>query len=217
MSDDIKIEEVNSNEVKEDYKLKVVIVGDSGVGKTNLIKRFVSNTFSPNSKATVGVEFISKSYRINNQVFKIEMWDTAGQERYKSITAAYYKGAKGALIVYDTTVKTSFENIDRWMAEIKDKSSKDMKLMIVGNKTDLKDERQVKTEEALAKAKELEAPIMEASALDGSNVKEAFYDLLKEMYKEIRKKLDIVESQAESGKDAVQLDTTEEKKKKGCC
>ena len=217
MSDDIKIEEVNSNEVKEDYKLKVVIVGDSGVGKTNLIKRFVSNTFTPNSKATVGVEFISKSYRINNQVFKIEMWDTAGQERYKSITAAYYKGAKGALIVYDTTQKTSFENIDKWMAEIKDKSSKDMKLMIVGNKTDLKDERQVKTEEALAKAKELEAPIMEASALDGSNVKEAFYDLLKEMYKEIRKKLDIVESQAESGKDAVQLDTTEEKKKKGCC
>ena len=217
MSDDIKIEEVNSNEVKEDYKLKVVIVGDSGVGKTNLIKRFVSNTFTPNSKATVGVEFISKSYRINNQVFKIEMWDTAGQERYKSITAAYYKGAKGALIVYDTTVKTSFENIDRWMAEIKDKSSKDMKLMIVGNKTDLKDERQVKTEEALVKAKDLEAPIMETSALDGSNVKEAFYDLLKEMYKEIRKKLDIVESQAESGKDAVQLDTTEEKKKKGCC
>ena len=217
MSDDIKIEEVNSNEVKEDYKLKVVIVGDSGVGKTNLIKRFVSNTFSPNSKATVGVEFISKSYRINNQVFKIEMWDTAGQERYKSITAAYYKGAKGALIVYDTTQKTSFENIDKWMAEIKDKSSKDMKLMIVGNKTDLKDERQVKTEEALVKAKDLEAPIMEASALDGSNVKEAFYDLLKEMYKEIRKKLDIVESQAESGKDAVQLDTTEEKKKKGCC
>jgi Ras-related protein Rab-11A len=217
MSDDIKIEEVNSNEVKEDYKLKVVIVGDSGVGKTNLIKRFVSNTFTPNSKATVGVEFIRKSYRINNQVFKIEMWDTAGQERYKSITAAYYKGAKGALIVYDTTQKTSFENIDKWMAEIKDKSSKDMKLMIVGNKTDLKDERQVKTEEALVKAKDLEAPIMEASALDGSNVKEAFYDLLKEMYKEIRKKLDIVESQAESGKDAVQLDTTEEKKKKGCC
>ena len=145
------------------------------------------------------------------------MWDTAGQERYKSITAAYYKGAKGALIVYDTTQKTSFENIDKWMAEIKDKSSKDMKLMIVGNKTDLKDERQVTTEEALVKAKDLEAPIMEASALDGSNVKEAFYDLLKEMYKEIRKKLDIVESQAESGKDAVQLDTTEEKKKKGCC
>ena len=216
-SDDINIEEVASSDVKEDYKLKVVVVGDSGVGKTNLIKRFVTNTFSANSKATVGVEFISKSYRINDQVFKIEIWDTAGQERYKSITAAYYKGAKGALIVYDTTQKTSFENIDKWMSEIKEKSSKDMKLMIIGNKIDLKDERQVETDEALAKAQILEAPIMETSALDATNVKEAFYDLLKEMFREVRKKLDIVE-QSEGGKEGVQLSTnTEDEPKKGCC
>jgi small GTP-binding protein len=217
--DDIKIEEVNSSDIKEDYKLKVVVVGDSGVGKTNLIKRFIQNTFTENSKATVGVEFISKSYKINEQVFKIEIWDTAGQERYKSITAAYYKGAKGALIVYDTTQKVSFENIDKWMREIKEKSSKDMKLMIIGNKTDLKDERAVTTEEALEKAKDLEAPLMETSALDGNNVKEAFYDLLKEMYREIRKKLDIAEkkdSSAEGNKDGIQLNTNEEKKK-GCC
>ena len=215
--EDIKIEEVSSSDVKEDYKLKVVVVGDSGVGKTNLIKRFVTNTFSANSKATVGVEFISKSYRINNKVFKIEIWDTAGQERYKSITAAYYKGAKGALIVYDTTQKPSFENIDKWMAEIKEKSSKDMKLMIIGNKIDLKDERQVETDEALGKAQTLEAPIMETSALDATNVKEAFYDLLKEMYKEISKKIEIVESQAETGKEGIQLDTNDDTEKKGCC
>ncbi len=217
MSEEIKIEPVDSSDIKEDYKLKVVIVGDSGVGKTNLIKRFVTNSFNQNSKATVGVEFLSKSYRINDQVFKIEMWDTAGQERYKSITAAYYKGAKGALIVYDITQKTTFENISKWMTEIKEKSSKDMKVMIIGNKTDLKDERQVTTEEASLKAQDLGAPIMETSALDASNVKEAFYDLMKEMYKEIRKKLDIVESQAETGKEGVQLDTNEEQKKKSCC
>ena len=215
--DDIKIEDVNSGEVKEDYKLKVVVVGDSGVGKTNLIKRFVSNTYNPNTKATVGVEFLSKSYKINDQVFKIEIWDTAGQERYKSITAAYYKGAKGALIVYDITQKDSFENINKWMSEVRDKSTKDLKILIVGNKTDLVDERQVSTEEALSKAKELESPVMEASALDGSNVKAAFYDLLKEMYKEIKKKIDIVESQNTGGKDGVQLNTNEEKEKKGCC
>ena len=215
--EDITIEEVNSSDVKEDYKLKVVVVGDSGVGKTNLIKRFITNTFSENSKATVGVEFISKSYRINKQVFKIEIWDTAGQERYKSITAAYYKGAKGALIVYDTTQKSSYENIDKWMVEIKDKASKDMKLMIVGNKTDLKDARQVETNEALQKAKDLEAPLMEASAKDGNNVKEAFYDLLKEMYREIKKKIEVVESQAQGGKDGIQLETNEKKEKKGCC
>ena len=216
--EEIKIEEV-AEDVKEDYKLKVVIVGDSGVGKTNLIKRFFSNQFSLTTKATVGVEFLSKSYRINEQVFKIEMWDTAGQERYKSITAAYYKGAKGALVVFDTTMKSSFENIERWMEEIKEKAAKDMKIMIIGNKTDLVEERVVNTEEALTKAKELQAPIMETSALNGSNVKEAFYDLLKEMYKEIKQKIDIVESKiaAEGGKDGIQLNTNEEETKKGCC
>ena len=216
--EDITIEDVNSGEVKEDYKLKVVVVGDSGVGKTNLIKRFVSNTYNPNTKATVGVEFLSKSYKINNQVFKIEIWDTAGQERYKSITAAYYKGAKGALIVYDITQKESFENINKWMSEVRDKSAKDLKIMIVGNKTDLENERQVSTDDALERAKELESPVMEASALDGNNVKAAFYDLLKEMYKEIKKKIDIVENQNAGGeKDGVQLNTNEEKEKKGCC
>ena len=113
--EDIVIEEIDSKEVKEDYKLKLVVVGDSGVGKTNLIKRFANNTFNSNSKATVGVEFLSKSFKINNRVFKIEMWDTAGQERYKSITAAYYKGAKGALVVYDITSKLSFENLDKYL------------------------------------------------------------------------------------------------------
>ena len=215
--DDIKIEDVNSGELKEDYKLKVVVVGDSGVGKTNLIKRFIVNIYNPNTKATVGVEFLSKSYTINDKVFKIEIWDTAGQERYKSITAAYYKGAKGALIVYDITQKDSFENINKWMSEVRDKSTKDLKILIVGNKTDLVNERQVSTEEALSKAKELESPVMEASALDGSNVKAAFYDLLKEMYKEIKKKIDIVENQNTGGKDGVQLNTNEEKEKKGCC
>ena len=113
--EDIVIEDIISKDVKEDYKLKLVVVGDSGVGKTNLIKRFVNNSFNSNSKATVGVEFLAKSFKINNQIFKIEIWDTAGQERYKSITAAYYKGAKGALVVYDITSKISFENIDKWM------------------------------------------------------------------------------------------------------
>ena len=92
-----------------------------------------------------------------------------------------------------------------------------MKLMIIGNKIDLKDERQVETDEALAKAQILEAPIMETSALDATNVKEAFYDLLKELYKEVKKKLDVVESQAEGGNEGIQLETNEENQKKGCC
>ena len=213
--EDIVIEEIDSKDIKEDYKLKLVVVGDSGVGKTNLIKRFANNTFNSNSKATVGVEFLSKSFKINNRVFKIEIWDTAGQERYKSITAAYYKGAKGALVVYDITSKISFENIDKWMMEIKEKSSKDLKIMIIGNKSDLKDGRQVSNEEALRKAQDTGIALMETSALDSTNVKEAFHDLLKEMYIEISAKIAKVEESLDENKEALQLETSDGKKK-GC-
>ena len=215
-SADIKIEEITEGNVKDDFKLKIVVVGDSGVGKTNLIRRFIQDDFQSNSKATVGVEFFSKSFKINDNVFKIEIWDTAGQERYKSITAAYYKGAKGGLVVYDVTSKTSFDNVDNWVSEIKEKASTDMKTMMIGNKIDLKDERAVSTEEALEKAKLLELPLMEASALDSTNVKQAFYDLLKEMYKEVKKTIDVVE-QAEKQNEGVQLDTNQPQEKKGCC
>ena len=193
----IQIEEVTSSEIKEEYKLKIVIVGDSGVGKTNLVKRFISNTYNANSKATVGVEFISKSYKINDHIFKIEIWDTAGQERYKSITAAYYKGAKGALVVYDTTNKETFYNVDRWISEIKEKSVPEIKIMIIGNKMDLKSRREVKLEEAMEKSKTLEAPLLETSALTAENVNQAFHDLLKEMYYEVRGKFEVQEQKVE--------------------
>ena len=214
-SEEINIEEVESQEIKEDFKLKIVIIGDSGVGKTNLLKRFVSNVFTENTKATVGVEFMTKSYKINKHIFKIELWDTAGQERYKSITAVYYKGAKGALIVYDTTSKPSFDDIDKWLNEIRDKSSNDIKLMIIGNKIDLKEFREVPNELAMNKAKELGIPLMETSALDATNVKEAFCDLLKEIYKDLKSKNKNFEDTLEN-KDGINIDTNS-KKKSGCC
>ena len=212
----INIEEVSNQDIKEDYKLKIVVIGDSGVGKTNLIRRFILNTFSENTKATVGVEFISKSYKINNHIFKIELWDTAGQERYKSITAVYYKGAKGALLVYDTTSKISFNSIDKWMEEIRDKTTSDIKLMIIGNKIDLKDYREVTTEEAIEKAKTLGVPVMETSALDATNVNKAFHDLLKEIYKDMKNKIKNIGNTSTDNKDGIQLETNE-KKKSGCC
>ena len=218
--EDIVIEEIVSPEAKEDFKIKIVVVGDSGVGKTNLIKRFISNEFSENIKATIGVEFMSKTYRINKHLFKIEIWDTAGQERYKSITAVYYKGAKGALVVYDTTDQTTFDNIDKWMQEIKDKTSKDIKLMIIGNKIDLKEEREVKNEEALKKAQSFGIPLMETSALDTTNVKEAFNDLLKEIYKDMKDNLNKPENKFQNDKkNGIDLNTSEPEKQKPkkCC
>ena len=217
-NEDIVIEEVTSPEVKEDFKIKIVVVGDSGVGKTNLIKRFITNEFSENFKATIGVEFMSKTYRINKHLFKIEIWDTAGQERYKSITAVYYKGAKGGIVVYDTTEQTTFDNIDKWMLEIKDKTSKDIKLMIIGNKIDLKDEREVENEEALKKAVSFGIPLMETSALDATNVKEAFNGLLKEIYKDMKDNLNKPENKFQNDKKGIDINTNEpEKKKKSKC
>ncbi len=145
------------------------------------------------------------------------MWDTAGQERYKSITSAYYKGAKGALLVYDTTSAQSFENVGKWLSEIKEKTNKDIRLILVGNKIDLKDMKAVSTEQALAKAKEWDIPLMETSAKDATNVTEAFHYLLREMYCEMNKTLQIVENKNLENNNGVQLDVNEQKKKKGCC
>ena len=214
----ITIEETESNNQKESYKFKVVVVGDSGVGKTNLIKRFVSNEFKSDSKATVGVEFLSKNFIINGEIFKIEIWDTAGQERYKSITTAYYKGAKGAMIVYDVTNQTSFDNVDKWYNEIKEKASKNINLIVIGNKNDLIDKKIINSESSIEKAKSFGIAIMETSALSASNVKEAFYLILKEMYKSVKSMINAGDKKENVQGNGVQLNTTEKtKKKKKCC
>ena len=185
----IIIEEVSPRDYdKEDYKIKIIIVGDSGVGKTNLITRFASDKFDKNSKATIGVEFIYKTIKINNEIFKIEIWDTAGQERYKSITSAYYKGARGAIVVYDITSEDSFKNIDVWIEEVKSKATSNLQIMLIGNKSDLFKDRKISKEQGIDKARSLNLFLFEASALDKTNVNEAFKRLLSEIYLNIKNK-----------------------------
>ena len=132
---------------------KVVLIGDSGVGKTNIMSRYLKDEFSIETKTTVGVEFGAKKLEINGNNIKAQIWDTAGQERYKSITNAYYKGAKGALIVYDITRLSSFENIDKWIIELKAKCESDVTIILIGNKCDLESERNVSKDDASNKAK----------------------------------------------------------------
>ena len=220
---EIKIDENVSYYEKEYYKLKLIILGDSGVGKTNIIQRYISDTFNAETRATVGVEFFVKNYRVNNDIIKLEIWDTAGQERYKSITSAYYKGSRGALIVYDITRTITFEDIEKWKNEINEKVKGSLKLMLIGNKCDLKDERKVSIEEALEKAKLLNIPLMETSALDSTNIQKAFESILKEMYKEFKKekKKEKIEKNHPEG---VQLDTNDKQNEieisnnsGGCC
>ncbi|KAK8476415.1 hypothetical protein V6N11_068368 [Hibiscus sabdariffa] len=102
-----------------DYLFKVVLIGDSGVGKSNLLSRFTKNEFSLESKSTIGVEFATRSIRVDDKVVKAQIWDTAGQERYRAITSAYYRGAVGALLVYDVTRHVTFENVERWLKELR--------------------------------------------------------------------------------------------------
>ena len=116
---------------------KIVIVGDSGVGKSNILCRYIQDEFYRESKSTVGVELSTKVYKINDSLVKLNIWDTAGQERYKSITASYYKGAKGAMIVYDITKKDSFESVNKWYNDIKSMGDNNIVILLVGNKCDL--------------------------------------------------------------------------------
>ena len=187
-TEEIPISEIqfpSQEHTKEDFKLKVVLLGDSGVGKTNLISRYVTNKFEEDTKSTIGVEFFCKTYKVNNdKIIKVEIWDTAGQERYKSITSVYYKGAKGAFIVYDITSKKSFDNIDKWINEIKEKNNNDVKLIIIGNKVDLDNGRQISFEEAKNKFKDRDVPLIETSALNDTNVNEAFISMVKILYLE---------------------------------
>ena len=123
---------------------KIVLVGDSGVGKTNLLTRFSKNEFSLESKTTIGVEFATKTITTETgHVIKAQIWDTAGQDRYRAIASSYYKGAAGALVVYDITKPQSFENVDKWLKEVREHGAENMVLMLIGNKSDLEKDRQV--------------------------------------------------------------------------
>ena len=209
----------------ENYDLifKIVLIGDSGVGKTNILSRYINNEFSLATQSTVGVEFGSKIIKKNGKVIKLQIWDTAGQERYKSITSAYYKGSKGAFVVYDITRKTTYDNIDKWIGELKTNGSEDVLIMLVGNKSDLEDKREVITEEVEKKAQEQKLAFCETSALNGKNVEYAFENLINEILKKVEKDK-INEAKQLSESKVITLETADKnqneknsKKKKKCC
>ena len=170
-----------------DMIFKILIIGDSGVGKSNLLLRYVKNEFASDMRSTVGVEFGTKMLKIENYDVKAQIWDTAGQERYRAITSAYYKGAKGVLIVYDITRKNSFDNVDKWLNDFKMKSDEDAAIVIVGNKSDLINEREVSIEEATLKAQVNHLAFFETSAKENENVHSAFMSLMNQVLKNYKK------------------------------
>lgn len=176
------------SEDEYDYLFKVVLIGDSGVGKSNLLSRFTRNEFQLESKSTIGVEFATKSIQSDGKTIKAQIWDTAGQERYRAITSAYYRGAVGALLVYDISKRITYENVARWLKELRDHADQNIVIMLVGNKKDLRHARQVQTEEAKAFCEENGLFFIETSALSDSNVSRAFETILKEIYRLINQK-----------------------------
>ncbi|XP_076924797.1 ras-related protein RABA1f-like [Bidens hawaiensis] len=171
-----------------DYLYKVVLIGDSGVGKSNLLSRFSKNEFSLDSKSTIGVEFATRSIRVDDKIIKGQIWDTAGQERYRAITSAYYRGTVGALIVYDITRKVTFENVDRWLKELRDHTDQNIVVMLVGNKADLAHLRAVTTDEAKVFSEKETVFFMETSALEALNVEKAFTEVLTQIYRVMSRK-----------------------------
>ena len=172
-----------------EFMFKVVLVGDSFVGKTNIMSKYLKNEFHEDSKATVGVEFGSKQFNVEGHSIKAQIWDTAGQERYKSITSAYYKGAKGAFIVYDITRKNSFDSIDKWINDVTAVADKKITIVLIGNKSDLEDQRQVTKEQGEDKANKLQVAFLETSAFSGENLEKAFQMMIKEVYQKCHEEM----------------------------
>ncbi|NWI84387.1 RB11A protein, partial [Pitta sordida] len=155
----------------------VVLIGDSGVGKSNLLSRFTRNEFNHDSRTTIGVEFSTRTILVGDAVVKAQIWDTAGLERYRAITSAYYRGAVGALLVYDIAKYLTYENAERWLKELQDHADANIVIMLVGNKSDLRHLRAVPTDEARSFAEKNGLSFLETSALDSTNVETAFHNI----------------------------------------
>ncbi|KAL1546147.1 Ras-related protein raba3 [Salvia divinorum] len=177
-----------SEEEKIAYVFKVVVIGDSAVGKTQLLSRFAKNEFCLDSKSTIGVEFQTKTVTISSKLIKAQIWDTAGQERYRAVTSAYYRGALGAMLVYDVTKRQSFDHVARWVDELRAHADTSIVIMLIGNKADLLHSRAVPTEDAVEFAETQNLFFFETSALTGDNVEPAFLKLLHEIHDAVSKK-----------------------------
>jgi small GTP-binding protein len=173
--------------VDPDFLVKIVLIGDSGVGKTNLLSRFTRDQFNPDSKSTIGVEFATKTLEIEGKTVKAQIWDTAGQERYRAITSAYYRGAIGALLLYDVSSALTFQSLTRWLQELRENADSNIVVMLVGNKCDLQELRAVATDEGVGFAKSESLLFIETSALDATNVQESFKKLITEIVHKLSK------------------------------
>eukprot|EP00521_Asterionellopsis_glacialis_P014544 CAMPEP_0195290814 /NCGR_PEP_ID=MMETSP0707-20130614/6534_1 /TAXON_ID=33640 /ORGANISM="Asterionellopsis glacialis, Strain CCMP134" /LENGTH=220 /DNA_ID=CAMNT_0040350995 /DNA_START=70 /DNA_END=732 /DNA_ORIENTATION=- len=157
-----------------DYLFKLVLIGDSGVGKSCLLLRFADDAFTESYISTIGVDFRFRTVKLDNKTVKLQIWDTAGQERFRTITSAYYRGADGIIMVYDVTSTESFDHVNDWLKEVNRYAAEGTSKLLVGNKSDRTSDKVVTTDQAKEFADELGIPFLETSAKSAKNVEEAF-------------------------------------------
>ncbi|KAJ3445964.1 ras-related protein rabd2a-like [Anaeramoeba flamelloides] len=196
-----------------DYLFKLLLIGDSGVGKSCLLLRFADDTYTESYISTIGVDFKIRTIDLDGKTVKLQIWDTAGQERFRTITSSYYRGAHGIIVVYDTTDLDSFNNVKTWLQEIDRYASENVNKLLVGNKSDLVSKRVVEHETAKSLADQLGIPFIETSAKNSSNVEEAF--IL--MAKEIKKRQMINNNNNTQQTQSVKISGSKNVKKSGCC
>ncbi|ORD99289.1 RAA2D [Hepatospora eriocheir] len=200
------------------YVFKIVIIGDTNVGKTKIIERLTKNKFTESISPTIGVDFSTMTFKLDSDTCKAQIWDTAGQERYHAIISAYYRGA---VVVYDITDTKSFDNVfDEWLKSIKKACDSNISILLIGNKSDLKSDREIETDKAKSMAISEEMEFFETSAKSGKNVYEAFQNFISKIYEKEKvnntlKKRKEVRREDLKGKQ-LSLAKSEEKKKWWC-
>jgi len=174
---------MTSRDDEYDYLFKLVLIGDSGVGKSCLLLRFADDNFTDSYISTIGVDFRFRTITIDKKTVKLQIWDTAGQERFRTITSAYYRGADGIIMVYDVTSSESFDHVEEWLSEVDRYANENTSKLLIGNKADLVEDKQVSEEVAAKFAEKLGIPHLETSAKTATNVDAAFLTMAKELIK----------------------------------
>jgi len=210
----------NSSSTNKVFQFKLVLLGESAVGKSSLVLRFVKGQFLEFQESTIGAAFLTQTVCLNDLTVKFEIWDTAGQERYHSLAPMYYRGAQAAIVVYDITSRDSFERAKAWVKELQRQGNPNIVIALTGNKLDLAQNRQVQTQEAQSYSEENGILFMETSAKTAANVNELFVAIAKKLPKLNQQNARSSSRIVQPGKEGNSNGKTDDKKKQtsgGCC
>jgi len=204
-----------------DFLIKLLLIGDSGVGKSCLLLRFSDDSFTPSFITTIGIDFKIRTIELEGKRIKMQIWDTAGQERFRTITTAYYRGAMGILLVYDVTDDKSFQNIRNWIRNIEQHAAENVNKILIGNKCDLVDKKVIDTSRGKALADEYKIKFMETSAKNSINVDDSFITLARDIKKRLFDSGQIQQDNNTPNKDGIKNlnsnNTTKSNNQKECC